>query len=156
LPRPSAANAALSGAKTVIDLAELSVRVSPAVCTACTSSESSGLCDAAVATGAAAIALKLLMPVAGILAQAVPKAPVLTATPGPVAAGVPDPVAGGRAEPAAAGLWLGDEDAGVLLEVQAAAARLMQMAAVADTPMVLDLTKSPPGHYVWRSLDRVA
>ena len=53
------ANAALSGATTVMLLAELSVSTRPAFVAAATSVDSRGLCDAAVPTGAADMPLKL-------------------------------------------------------------------------------------------------
>jgi hypothetical protein len=69
----SLANAALSGANTVIADAELSVSTSPAFSTAVTSVDSTGFADAAVATGACAIPLKLPAPDFGTVEQAGPK-----------------------------------------------------------------------------------
>ena len=67
------ANAALSGANTVMFDAELSVSTSPAFFTAVTSVDSTGLAEAAVATGAAAMPLKLPAPDFGTDEQAGPE-----------------------------------------------------------------------------------
>jgi hypothetical protein len=63
----------LSGAKTVIPLAEFSVSTRPAFSTAWTSVDSTGLLDAAVATGAADMPVKLPAPDLGTAAQPGPK-----------------------------------------------------------------------------------
>src|SRR6202034_1593069 len=67
------ANAELSGANTVMSGAELSVSTRPAFSTAVTSVDSTGLAEAAVATGAAAIPLKLPAPDLGTDEQPAPK-----------------------------------------------------------------------------------
>jgi hypothetical protein len=66
------AKAALSGAKTVMPEAEFRVSTSPAAFTAATRVDRAGLADAAVATGAADMPLKLPAPVAGTDEQADP------------------------------------------------------------------------------------
>src|SRR5690242_1166167 len=69
----SLANAALSGANTVMFDAELSVSTRPACLTAVTSVDSAGLAEAAVATGALDMPLKLPAPDFGTDEQAGPK-----------------------------------------------------------------------------------
>jgi len=73
------ANAALSGANTVMPAAEFSVSTSPACLTAVTRVDSSGLADAAVATGAVAMPVKLPAPDVGTEAQPGPKSDVVDA-----------------------------------------------------------------------------
>src|SRR5262249_35108029 len=63
------ANAALSGAKTVMPDAELSVSTSPAFFTAVTRVDRTGLLEAAVATGAADMPAKLPFPDDGTAEQ---------------------------------------------------------------------------------------
>ena len=75
------ANAALSGANTVMFDAELSVSTSPAFFTAVTSVDSTGLADAAVATGAVAMPLKLPAPDFGTDKQPEPKSMAAAAPP---------------------------------------------------------------------------
>ena len=67
------ANAALSGANTVMFEAELSVSTRPAALTAVTRVDSAGLAEAAVATGAVAMPVKLPAPDFGTEEQAGPK-----------------------------------------------------------------------------------
>jgi hypothetical protein len=67
------ANAALSGANTVMFAAELSVSTRPAALTAVTRVDSAGLAEAAVATGAVAMPVKLPAPDLGTAAQPGPK-----------------------------------------------------------------------------------
>src|SRR5215831_13487560 len=64
--------ASLSGAKTVMVLAELRVPASPAFVTSAASVVVSGLWLAAVTTGSMAIPCMLPMPVAGIMPQSAP------------------------------------------------------------------------------------
>jgi hypothetical protein len=115
------ANAALSGANTVMFDAELSVSTRPAFFTAVTSVDSAGLAEAAVATGAVDMPLKLPAPDFGTDEQAGPKSMTAAAAPDPAAAGAaadPDPVTAddaGPDEPEA-----GDEEP---LELQAAVPR---------------------------------
>src|ERR1700760_2774265 len=71
------ANAALSGAKTVMALAEFSVSTRPAFFTAVTRVDSTGLAEAAVATGAVDMPEKLPAPDLGTDAQPVPKSVVV-------------------------------------------------------------------------------
>src|SRR3984885_12591320 len=73
------ANAELSGANTVMPAAEFSVSTSPACLTAVTRVDSTGLADAAVATGAVAIPVKLPAPDLGTEAQPGPKSDVVDA-----------------------------------------------------------------------------
>src|SRR6266566_2979082 len=76
------ANAALSGANTVMPLALFSVSTRPAALTAVTKVDSTGLADAAVATGTCAMPVKLPAPLAGTDEQAEPNgaaAPVVGA-----------------------------------------------------------------------------
>ncbi len=80
------ANAALSGANTVMLDAEFSVSTRPAALTAATSVDRTGLADAAVATGAVDIPVKLPAPVFGTDAQAGPKSAVVAASEPPPAA----------------------------------------------------------------------
>ncbi len=65
--------AKLSGANTVMPSAELRVSTSPACLTATTRVDSTGLADAAVATGAVAIPVKLPAPDEGTEEQPEPK-----------------------------------------------------------------------------------
>ena len=88
------ANAALSGANTVMFDAELSVSTRPAFFTAVTSVDSTGLAEAAVATGAVAMPLKLPAPDFGTDEQAGPKSMAAAAAADP-------PAAGAEADPAA-------------------------------------------------------
>ena len=81
------ANAALSGANTVMLDAEFSVSTRPAFLTAVTSVDRTGLADAAVATGAVDIPVKLPAPVFGTDAQPGPKSAVVAASEPPPAAG---------------------------------------------------------------------
>src|ERR1700729_2715561 len=67
------AKAAFSGANTVMPLAEFSVSTRPAFLTAVTRVDSTGLADAAVATGAVAMPVKLPAPLFGTEAQPGPK-----------------------------------------------------------------------------------
>src|ERR1017187_3637711 len=93
------ANAALSGANTVMFFAEFSVSTRPAALTAATSVDSTGLAEAAVATGAVAMPLKLPAPDFGTEEQAGPKSVVVVAEPEPAAAGAEEPAAAGADEP---------------------------------------------------------
>ena len=67
------AKAELAGANTVMSLAEFSVSTRPACFTAVTSVDSTGLAEAAVATGAVDMPLKLPAPDLGTDAQPEPK-----------------------------------------------------------------------------------
>ena len=73
------ANAELSGANTVMPAAEFSVSTSPACLTAVTRVDRTGLADAAVATGAVAMPVKLPAPDLGTEAQPGPKSDVVDA-----------------------------------------------------------------------------
>ena len=73
------ANAELSGANTVMPAAEFSVSTSPACLTAVTRVDRTGLADAAVATGAVAMPVKLPAPDLGTEAQPGPKSEVVDA-----------------------------------------------------------------------------
>src|SRR5215207_674221 len=68
-----AENASLVGANTVIPSAEFRVSTRPASLTAPTRDDSTGLLDAAVATGSWAMPMKLPAPLAGTAEQAGPK-----------------------------------------------------------------------------------
>jgi hypothetical protein len=71
------ANAELAGANTVMFLAEFSVSTRPAFLTAVTRVDSTGLAEAAVATGAVDMPLKLPAPDLGTDAQPDPKSVVV-------------------------------------------------------------------------------
>src|SRR5882724_2026946 len=73
------ANAALSGANTVMPLALFSVSTRPAALTAATKVDSTGLADAAVATGTSAIPVKLPAPLVGTAEHAEPNGAALAA-----------------------------------------------------------------------------
>ena len=116
------ANAALSGANTVMLDAEFSVSTRPAALTAATSVDRTGLAEAAVATGAVDIPVKLPAPLFGTDAQAGPKSAVVAAPEPPPA--VADAI-GDEDEAAGAA----DED---VLELQAAVVRA-RPAAIPET-----------------------
>src|SRR5215207_1035963 len=103
-----AENVSLVGANTVIPSAELRVSTRPASLTAPTRDDSTGLLEAAVATGSWAMPMKLPAPLAGTAEQAGPKFMPAAAAGGWVAAGaagagslplLPQPAAS-RASPA--------------------------------------------------------
>src|SRR5512132_3759253 len=104
----SAEKAASVGANTVIPSAEFRVSTRPASLTAPTSEDSTGLLEAAVATGSWAMPMKLPAPLAGTAEQAGPKLLPAAAAGGWVAAGAagagsPPPLlqpAASRARPA--------------------------------------------------------
>jgi hypothetical protein len=98
--------------------AELSVSTRPAALTAATSVESTGLAEAAVATGAVDMPVKLPAPVLGTDEQAGPKSALIAAPDPPAADAVGDPMA---EDPEAAGVE-DDPEAAVdePLELQAA------------------------------------
>jgi hypothetical protein len=73
------ANAELSGAKTVMPFAELSVSTRPACFTALTRVDRTGLAEAAVATGAVDMPPKLPAPLLGTDEQAGPKSAIALA-----------------------------------------------------------------------------
>ena len=106
------ANAALSGANTVMAGAELSVSTRPAFVTAVTRVDSTGLAEAAVATGAVDMPVKLPAPVVGTAEQAGPKSTAAAPDAGDDAAG----------EDAGADV-AGEEDDDDPLELHAAALR---------------------------------
>src|SRR5882757_9825727 len=83
------ANAALSGANTVMPLALFSVSTRPAALTAATKVDSTGLADAAVATGTSAMPVKLPAPVLGTAEHAEPNGAALVVGAAFVVAGVP-------------------------------------------------------------------
>ena len=120
------ANAAFSGANTVMPLAAFSVSTRPAFLTAVTRVDSTGLADAAVATGAVAMPVKLPAPVLGTAEHAGPKSDMALADEPAPDATADDDAMGDDEAGAAAGVV--DEDD----ELQAAAPTA-RLAAMPDT-----------------------
>src|SRR6201986_1758746 len=112
--------------------AELSVSTGPAALTAVTRVDSAGLADAAVATGAVAMPVKLPAPLFGTAEQPGPKSDMVLAD-----APAPDAMAGEAGDPLADGDVKGEEEAGaaaVLDEPKLhAAAPTTMLAATPDT-----------------------
>src|SRR6516162_3690551 len=133
----SFANALLAGANTVKACMELRLPVSPAILTSAAKDVSSGLCLAAVTTGAMLMPWKLPIPVAGTIPQSDPNLGV--------------PAMGGGC--GGIGWWVAAEPAAVeLVEPQPAAASASTPAAAApvsaavrrDASTALIRTVSPP------------